>query len=259
MHCTFRPATLISAVSAAALFLGVAGCVEPESPESEDRLSEAAQEIIPISVHEVTFPGPESTALAGNLLSGVVYDKGGIYFSRPAVIMMHGCTGMWEGTAGLPTARQPNIEKWGMELAAHGIHVLAVDSFTRRGNDQDRCQQPAGGVADPYTDRAKDVNAARAYLASLPGIDGARIGLIGWSQGAQAAMVETAATTKDLDSPKFFPPPAYPATVLFYPGCGLDLGFRAPASPVSTSFWRPRQKVRLNMGSVDDFFGDCNT
>lgn len=259
MHHTSRPGTLISVLSAAALLLGVAGCVERES---EDAPGESAHELVvwpsSIGVHEVTFPGPASTGLTGDLLSGVIYSKGGLYFDRPAVILMHGCTGMWMGTPGLPNARQNNIQKWGMKLAAHGFYVLAVDSFTRRGNDQNHCGEAPGGVADSYTDRARDVNAARGYLASLSGIDGSRIGLIGWSHGAQAAMVETAATSKDADIVKLWPPPAFPATVLFYPGCGLNLGFRTSSS-LSTSFWRPRRKVRLNVGTEDSFAGDCET
>jgi dienelactone hydrolase len=268
MHNTSRPGTLFSAVSAVALFLGAAGCVaqEPIASESEDVVSESEQEIIFISgtiSYGVTFPGPANTELDGDLLSGVIYTKVAINPSpRPAVILMHGCSGMWKTSSiGMPNPRKDEIEKWGMKLASNGIDVLAVDSFTRRNSYQDHCGESGedpSKYTDPYTIRAQDVNAARAFLASQTGIDSTRIGLIGWSHGAAAAMVDTAATPKDDNVPKSSPPP-FAATVLFYPGCGLNLGFHTGS--LKSSFWRPRTKLFLNIGNYDQTvsYQDCQT
>ena len=155
------------------------------------------------TVDKVTFAGE-----GGSLeLSGVIYRPRGYDVAKPgryaAVVMMHGCSGIWsertvnntnpDGTPNL----QKNIEKWGIKLAESNVVALAVDSFTpRQPADvtsseewQNQCSDNAGryaGVVNPYTDRVLDARAAWEYLNALPEINSARIGLLGWSHGAQS-------------------------------------------------------------------------
>ncbi|EPX55324.1 hypothetical protein D187_009319 [Cystobacter fuscus DSM 2262] len=152
---------------------------------------------------------------------------------------------------------QNQVEKWGLQLASRGIVALAVDSFTRRRLSmapdadsalwQDQCsgKQYAGRV-NPYTTRVLDAQAARAWLVTDSRINATRVGLLGWSHGAQAAMVEAAEKPTNT---------LFRTTVLFYPGCGSDLGFGTPGA----STWRPHHELRFNIGTEDDFFFNCQS
>lgn len=156
-----------------------------------------------VTVDRITFTGHGGSIV----LSGVVYKPRSFDASKrrcyAAVVMMHGCSGIWservvgntnrDGTPNL----QNNIEKWGLKLAECNVVALAVDSFTpRQPADatsseewQNQCSDNAGryaGVVNPYTERVRDARAAWEYLNAMPEIDGARIGLLGWSHGAQS-------------------------------------------------------------------------
>ncbi|WP_395854327.1 dienelactone hydrolase family protein [Cystobacter fuscus] len=214
----------------------------------------------------VTFPGPTGdNTLESGQLSGVLYLPANYSTSNNlrAVVLMHGCSGYWSNRVvgatnsnGTPNL-QNQVEKWGLKLASEGIVALAVDSFTRRRQSmapdadsapwQDQCsgKQYAGRV-NPYTTRVWDAQAARAWLATDSRINATRIGILGWSQGAQAAMVETAEKPTNT---------LFRTTVLFYPGCGSDLGFGTP----SASTWRPHHDLRFNIGTEDSFFSNCQS
>lgn len=161
-----------------------------------------------ITAERVTFPGH------GIELSGVLYkprgydqDAGSVGSERrvrfSAVVMMHGCSGIWSERVVGATNRdgspnlQNNIEKWGIKLAESHVVALAVDSFTPRTPAgvtsseewQNQCNDnpgPYAGAVSPYTDRVHDARAAWEFLNALPLIDGTKIGLLGWSHGAQA-------------------------------------------------------------------------
>jgi dienelactone hydrolase len=156
-----------------------------------------------VTANRITFPG-----YGGSVeLSGVIYRPGGYDAATAsrysAVVMMHGCSGIWservvgnknpDGTPNL----QKNIEKWGIKLAESNVVALAVDSFTpRQPSDvasseewQNQCSDNAGryaGAVDPYTERVHDARAAWEFLNAMPEIDSTRIGLLGWSHGAQS-------------------------------------------------------------------------
>ncbi|KAI5066512.1 hypothetical protein GOP47_0019136 [Adiantum capillus-veneris] len=230
-----------------------------------------------ISVTVVSFPGPNT---ATPTLSGVLYLPSGYRTSTatfPAMVLMHGCSGIWSNrnVSARNKDNTPNlqnhIEKWGLKLAGQGIVALVVDSISNRkpaGVDmrdwQDQC-----GTADPsvdsYTVRVLDARAAYAYLIdtaaglapSIPSkVNSARVGLMGWSQGAQTVLTEAAESGRDSstlrpDSDFLFRLPS----ITFYPGCGADLAFRTG----SGSFWRPKFALRLNIGTMDDFYSDCQT
>jgi dienelactone hydrolase len=91
----------------------------------------------------------------------------------PVVLLMHGSGGMG-----------PNLEMWSKEFNAMGISAFAIDGFTGRGLTTVNTNQAALGrlnfILDVY--RALDI------LAQHPRVDPARITLMGFSRGGQAAL-----------------------------------------------------------------------
>jgi dienelactone hydrolase len=185
-----------------------------------------------------------------------------------AVVMMHGCSGQW--SQGEPwTVAQDAIEKWGAQLAQSGYFALAIDSYTSRApagvDPRDFQQQCAGdvheGAVDPYTTRVGDMDIAIAWLRyHVGGTATARIGALGWSQGAQSVLVRSAETYAHENVSRFNGPAdelaAQLASVAFYPGCGTNLGF-VEGSGVGSSYWRPHRDLRLNHGGADPLHASC--
>lgn len=228
-----------------------------------------------IGIESVDFAGP-----GGVQLTGVLYTPDGFASKGantvPAVVMMHGCSGIWSNRVvgaknknGTPNL-QNHIEKWGLKLANEGFVALVVDSYTPRypanianpptpSDWQNQCSGAANaGKVDPYTTRVLDARAAWDFLDTDPdlaAVDHLRVGLLGWSQGAQSAMVEIA------DSGRAAPATLratadlrFSTTVVYYPGCGAALGFDAP----DTSFWHPYADFRMNIGDLDDLYANCD-
>ncbi len=223
-----------------------------------------AQQVI--TIDSVSFPGPAAVTLTAVRYRPAFYSDGDGY---SAVVMMHGCSGIWSG--GDPAAVNGNgspnlqnqIEKWGLQLAAQGIVALAVDSFTARKPDgvdpiawQDHCSgSQYADTIDSYTTRVLDARAGWDFLAADARIDDTHIALLGWSHGAQAAMVESAVTARDADIARAVNDHRFVSTLLFYPGCGNNLGFGG----VNNSYWRPFRDVMLHVGTLDSFHNNCQS
>jgi carboxymethylenebutenolidase len=87
-------------------------------------------------------------------------------------------------------------QAWGTLWAAHGYVALMVDGFGPRG-------YPAGFPRHSYDSRPEALNevtvrpldayGALAYLRTRPEVDGARVGLQGWSNGGSATLAAMAA------------------------------------------------------------------
>jgi dienelactone hydrolase len=107
----------------------------------------------------------------------------------PAIVVMHSCDGV-----------NDNTRRWAHRLAGWGYAALIVDSFGPRG----LTRVCGDGRVLPAQVRANDAIAAKDYLRSLPNIAKDRIGLIGFSHGAGAALAASS---------------AFPAVVAFYPWC----------------------------------------
>lgn len=224
------------------------------------------------TVTSVTFSGPSGTGLDSGLLSGVLYRPAN-YTSGSgyrAVVMMHGCSGIWSNrTVGATNSNgtpnlQNQIEKWGLKLASEGIVALAVDSYTRRkpstagdSDWQNQCSGATyGGAVDPYTTRVLDARAAWTYLASDSRIDSSRIGMLGWSQGGETVLVEAAETFRTSNTVRTGTDTTlFSVSVVFYPGCGSNLGFGSPSS----SYWRPHRDLRMNLAELDSLCANCET
>lgn len=163
----------------------------------------------------------------------------------PAVVMLHGCSGIYsdsnpaKGYASLYIA-------WATRLLGAGYAVLATDSFTPRGGPQNQCGNGSGGVSE-VDDRPSDARAAYSYLASHSDIRSDRIGLLGWSHGGST----TLATMSDDRAERQFK-----VAVAYYPGCGLYNAFGG----ISTSTWKPYAPTFMLAGGVDPLYtgGYCN-
>lgn len=118
----------------------------------------------------------------------------------PALILLHTCGGVSQ-----------HIGNWRKEAIARGYVVMILDSFTARGSPSCKPRAPI-----PIERGVQDISDAVAHLATLPGVDSNRIGLMGFSWGAMAALLSgstgyRAATPINGRTPT--------AIVGFYPSC----------------------------------------
>ena len=100
-------------------------------------------------------------------------------------------------TSSSPDYQEPE-QTWGAYLARHGFVVLTSWSFIRHYRDETRLKEATELVYQRYGhwlglgkmvhDTAREVE----YLRSLPQVDGTRIGFIGFSLGAKAAVYAAA-------------------------------------------------------------------
>lgn len=123
---------------------------------------------------------------------------------RPAVIVVHGCSGQGSGA-----------RTWGGVLSKWGYVALVIDSFTGRGV-KEVCTR-AGGRVDAR-DRAWDIDGAAAWLKAQPFVRADRIGLMGQSHGGAATLFATLRDRAENAPP---PTPAFVAAIAFYPDCTL--------------------------------------
>ena len=140
----------------------------------------------------------------------------------PALVLMHGCGGMFD-------ARGRLAERYtalAARLNALGIHALATDSFTPRG-EREICTQRAGQRRITMTQRRRDALGALQWLAQQPAVDAARIGLLGWSNGGSTVLAATNTRNAEVAAAPTRPSLA----VAFYPGCESELkaGYAASA------------------------------
>jgi len=116
----------------------------------------------------------------------------------PAVVVLHGCSGL--------TANQ---QVWAHRLNRWGYVAFVVDSFGPRGV-QTVCNTPNV----PPGLRAHDAFSAAAWLRTQPFVDGAHIGVIGFSHGGSTVMrTVLEPEVRSIDATPFR------AAVAYYPGC----------------------------------------
>ncbi len=142
----------------------------------------------------------------------------------PAMVLMHGCGGGFDRN-GRPGAR---YAEWAARLNAMGIHVLATDSFTPRG-EKELCTQQVGQRRVTQLQRRRDALGALQWLAAQPGVDGQRLGLLGWSNGGSTVLAALNRRHPEVSAAIVQPSLA----VAFYPGCEAELrrGFE-PTGPL---------------------------
>ncbi len=118
----------------------------------------------------------------------------------PAVGLFHGCVGI-----------RPHIHAWAERLKEGGYVALVVDSFGPRGE-----RSVCGNYRVSVDDVAGDALDAFEHLRTLPFVDKGRIGAMGFSYGAMAALRTASPSyrqTQRNDATGFR------AIVAFYPAC----------------------------------------
>lgn len=141
----------------------------------------------------------------------------------PAVIIMHACNGVTD-----------NTRRWAGRLVGWGYAALIVDSFRSRGLSN-VC---GDGRALPPSVRAGDAIEAKNYLRSLPNIAKGRIGLIGFSHGANAALAASTLSSA-----------AFGAVVAFYPLCTGSLPSDALILIGGADDWTPAARCAGRAGT----------
>ena len=129
---------------------------------------------------------------------------------RPVAIALHGCSGALDAKGRL----NPIWQRYAGYFNAERIHFVVLDSFSPRG-EKSICATPNRNRSIHEADRRGDVFAAIAWLSAQPGIDPARILVMGWSHGAQTAMSVNDASDGVVQVQKVRPK----AVAAFYPGC----------------------------------------
>ncbi len=176
------------------------------------------------TVTNVEFPGDEVA-----LLAALYSPKGAGPF--PAVVAMHGCSGLRGKTGDLSERHRD----WAERLAAQGFIVLLPDSFASRGLGP-QCKNSEREVR-PSRERAADAIAAFAYVARLPQVKANAINLLGWSNGGSTVLYAiTRRNAPDRGD--------YARAIAFYPGCRV---------PLEGGRWHARLPLLILMGEADDW------
>jgi carboxymethylenebutenolidase len=193
----------------------------------------------------VTFPSAD----AHTILVGYLYRPLIPAAQAPAIVMMHGRSGAYSSKAnGIydGSTLSKRHKAWGGLLAQQGYYALMADSFGPRG-------YPGGFARYSYNDRPEELNevtvrpldayGAAAYLRTLPGVAGDRLGLLGWSNGGSATLAAMSPDAPGLIAP--VPNAGFRAAVAFYPACGLKDKFKDKA-------YRPYAPLRVFHGQADE-------
>ena len=187
----------------------------------------------------VSFPSLDIDPLHGTalMMSGLFFTPDPSAGGFPAVIVLHGCDGMY-GTApsrrGLLTARHQAMADL---LVAEGYAVLFPDSFNPRGR-REVCTQPAERQAIVQANRRLDVLGALDYLRTRDDIAarpwrcsaGRTAAARCWRRSTSAR--RSCRRTRMIRTHGGF----FVTAIAFYPGCYASLRGRdafAPAAPVS--------------------------
>lgn len=209
----------------------------------------AAPAAIAATGERVTFPSLDVDPVSGKpvLLSGVLFMPDPSAGGFPAVVVLHGCNGIYSAVAGRRDQLTARHQAMADLLLAEGYAVLFPDSFNPRGRREictlSRTEQPI-----TLDDRRLDVLGALDFLRTRSEIAGERVALIGWSHGGSTVL---SAMNRRHPAVAQYLAAEHPAgsffrtAIAFYPGCFDSLRTRygyAPAAP-----------VRVFVGESDDW------
>jgi dienelactone hydrolase len=153
----------------------------------------------------------------------------------PAVVVLHGCTGLMVGDV-----VNPLYGAWGERLSSNGYVALLPDSMGSRGHGNLCAFQPASDrPVQPGREMPRDAYGALAHLQSRSDVQKGNIAILGQSFGAAATFFAIAAHEAPRGASDF------KAAVVFYPPCAPFLK-REPK-------WTPRVPMLLLMGEADNW------
>ena len=181
----------------------------------------------------VRFPSLDADR---TLIGGTLFRPPGGDGPWPAIVMMHGCSGLYRRNGDI----QINLAAWIDRFLQWGYLVLAVDGFTPRGFRSicGRRERPL----DALDDRPFDAYGGLAWLETQPFVQVGRVALVGWSNGAMA----TLSGLRTDRAKKFGGPLRFTAAAAFYPGC-MTLKRQTGGA------YRPYAPLLVMLGLADDW------
>jgi dienelactone hydrolase len=150
----------------------------------------------------------------------------------PAVVALHSCGGLFDEGGKI----RPQYQDWGERLAAAGFAALLPDSFGSRGVGS-QCRNLKPNIR-PFRERITDTHAARDWLQRQSFVQGERISLLGWANGAIAALWAVRPRTAPKDGRADFR-----SAIVFYPGCRR----------LRDTAWSARIPTLILIGASDDW------
>lgn len=152
---------------------------------------------------------PASTKWKGKAISLVGhFSRPGGSAKAPAVILMHGCSGLG------PTIRA-SLNAHARVLNRNGFATLVLDSFRPRKVSGGYVCDTLRRLADARSYRLSDARDAAGWLKSRADIDGQNIFLMGQSNGGSVALRAAARG-------------GFRAVAAYYPWCGAATSNRSP-------------------------------
>jgi dienelactone hydrolase len=177
-------------------------------------------------------PTPEQVEIVheGTKLKGTLYRPQG-NGPFPAIVALHNC----DGLAGQRTPFARRYRDWGERFVAAGYVVLFPDSFGSR-NLGPQCN--TGRSLRSGRERVVDAEAARHWLQQQDYVAADRVSLIGWANGAVAALWTVRPRTAKKDDK-----PDFRSAIAFYPGCRR----------LRDTAWSARMPTLILIGAKDDW------
>lgn len=175
-----------------------------------------------VRAERVAFPSLDGAATAPVVLTALWFPAPDAVAPAPAVVLLHGCGGLWNRRAMLGV----RYVEYARFLNRLGLHALVVDSLTPR-YETELCTQRAGTRRVTQANRRLDALGALAYLATRPDVDRQKLGLLGWSNGGSTVLSATNGKRHDVAQAEV----RASFAVAFYPGCEAELsrGYDAAA------------------------------
>jgi len=167
-----------------------------------------------LTPNRVSIVSGDGTRISGYLFRPPAAGK------RPAVVMLHGCSGML-GRSGKLKSRET---AWRDMFLAEGYVVLLLDSFTERGHRTICRISLADRPVEPDRERPHDAYGALRWLQAQGFVAADKIALAGWSNGAMTMLWTVRAGAPQRPGGIVHD---FRAAVGFYPGC-IKLGRANP-------------------------------
>ena len=151
----------------------------------------------------------------------------------PTVVAMHGCNGLMDPSGKI----RAQYADWSEKLTAQGMAVMFPDSYGSRGLGSSQCRVRNRTVR-PFRERVADAQAARSWLLAQDWVQKDRISLLGWSNGAIAALWTVRPRVAPTDGH-----PDFRSAVVLYPGCRR----------LGDSAWSARIPTLILIGASDNW------
>ena len=157
--------------------------------------------------NRVSITSGDGTEISGFLYRPQTVDP------RPAVLMLHGCSGLLTKKSGRLKSRET---AWRDIFLAEGYVVLLLDSFTEHGHRSICKISIRKRPIEPHRERPHDAYGALRWLQAQPFVIPSKVALGGWSNGAMSMLwtVDAAAPQRPANLTHDFR-----AAFGFYPGC----------------------------------------